>query len=246
MIIAKLMMELAMITKANTIDIQVFLSIAGLTLMLAAGQAFSTSNLNPPGKALCFHSNTTTTPKITAVDRLEFNTILKETSWIIPPDDGESILRLGIGIQITNTTADPVQLTKFDSLYVNLADEAGNVYQRQGGRDRTLGRKLSDFPILEPGQSFELFVDAILSWYEGDLRLGGNDGFGGIWFFTDLNPGRYCLKVTYNNRQEVFKLRSEELDSKEPIVIRPWTGAGDGGIRKFEILEAGGVSGPVY
>jgi hypothetical protein len=124
--------------------------------------------------------------------------LVAEPIWIIPKPGEERSLSLSL--EITNLAAEKRRFCLLDSIYVLLKDRCGNFLPLQGGRDHLL-KKNPYTPPLVKGQCYAVkHFEGKLCWDElGKLRLQGQDGFGGWWFYTDIVPGHYWLIIAYAN-----------------------------------------------
>jgi hypothetical protein len=125
-------------------------------------------------------------------------TVVATADWRIPAPDRTT--RIQLGLRITNRTGAAARFTSFDTLRPALRDPNGRPIAIDGGRDRTLVPDVQSSPLLAPGESVFFRLDAALYWRDGTLRLGGSDGFGGLWYFAGLKPGRYEIRIGYSQK----------------------------------------------
>ena len=131
------------------------------------------------------------------VDGARFR-LVTDHLWIIPDHGDERAITLSL--EITNVAPQKQRFHLLDTVYVVLRDRVGNVLRLDGGRFHLLNRGACTPPLAQ-GESYRIdYLDAKLCWdRQGKLRLQGQDGFGGVWFYTDLSPGHYWLFASYVN-----------------------------------------------
>lgn len=122
--------------------------------------------------------------------------------WLVPASkQGER--EISLTLRIINCGPFPLRFLLFDTVRVILRDEGGTIFQAQGSRDTTKpGQTVT--PVLAPGERFDLFRRTRLSWAsDHTLRVVGEDGFGGEWYFDSLAPNRiYYIMFAYENSRE--------------------------------------------
>jgi hypothetical protein len=121
--------------------------------------------------------------------------------WPAPTKPG-AVAEIDLKLTITNTSSSPLRFSLFDTLRVSLTDSRGQPLLHDGGRNATkAGEAFS--PLLAPGEIFLVVRRVHLTWIAADtLRLQGDDGFGGIWYFDGLKPSAaYNLKFVYRTYQ---------------------------------------------
>jgi hypothetical protein len=110
------------------------------------------------------------------------------------------ISEVRITIRITNRSDVAMRFRLLDVLDISMVDPAGRVLPMDGGRD---GIK-PDPPVSEPirpGDTLMLERPAQLHWTSAtNLRLTGDDPFGGIWYIDGLQGGGHRLTVRYRNK----------------------------------------------
>jgi hypothetical protein len=137
-----------------------------------------------------------------------------EQLWIIPKHGDKRDIT--ISLEITNLAPQKRRFSLLDAVCIVLRDRTGNL-PLQGGRSALLNRA-SYTPSLAQGESYRIdYLDAKLFWdRDGKVRLQGKDGFGGVWYYTELSPGSYWLFAGYATGQ-VFQ---------EKGVVPVWVGQG--------------------
>jgi uncharacterized protein (TIGR03067 family) len=138
-------------------------------------------------------------------DGMCFEILIPDREWQIPENKQGARTAVRLALRITNQTDKPVRFTRYDTLYPQIIDADGKAPRGSGGRNGTRPMKESDSPLVKPGDSTTFDIDASLFWQSGKLRLGGSDGFGGVWWFEDLKPGRYQVRIWYVNNATVLK-----------------------------------------
>lgn len=143
-----------------------------------------------------------------AIGNVDFETVSPASDWPMP-GVGETT-EIKLDLRVTNRSETSLRFTNFDTLRLVLRDANGKVISIGGGRDRTLPPGVKDCPLLAPGNSVLFSLDAALYWRDGILRLGGSDGFGGLWFFAGLQPGVYEFRIGYSQSSNQLVLGTPE------------------------------------
>lgn len=138
------------------------------------------------------------------VDGIRFETLVPERELIIPTKDNTKT-PVQFGIRITNLSEIPYRF-KFSGLMPELQDAKGTVIERSYARNATKGLQEDDFLLAMPNESLTFFVEGEFYCYEDKLRLAGYESSGGVWTFHTLNPGRYQVRFTYENRNAMRKI----------------------------------------
>lgn len=122
-----------------------------------------------------------------------------DRTWQAPSEGTQT--PVSIAVVFTNISASPYPLQPYGTTRLELAGPDGAVLAQGGGRNGSL--PLPEVPELQPGQSFQLSMNAVLTWYapapgvQPALRLLGSDPLGGIWYYHGLGPGTYALAATF-------------------------------------------------
>lgn len=154
----------------------------------------------------------------------EFEMLLPDRAWVIPEKKPGAKTVLKLELRIKNISDKPLRFSRFDTTYPQLAEGGGKLLRSSGGRDVTLPAKESDFPLVEPGETTTFAIDAQLFWQDDKLRLGGSDGFGGIWGFSDgLAAGAYQFRIHYQNEREEGRVTLKK-NEEGPIRRGFWLG----------------------
>ena len=121
--------------------------------------------------------------------------IISDTLVRIPKAGAETPVK--INIRATNLDKQTLRFDTLDTIAVSLTDPSGRQLQLDGGRDgMRVGNRFTR--PLKPGENLLIGLSAKLVWEsETNLRLIGDDGFGGVWHFDYLAPGKYYLSVFY-------------------------------------------------
>ena len=133
----------------------------------------------------------------TSLEQIQFE-VLADAIFSAPQRGERSLI--DISLRITNHRDEALRFSSFDTITISLTDPEGRVLPADGGRDGTRpGTPLSS-PV-QPGESLLMSRAAELVWTEEtNLRLVGDDGFGGIWYVDGLRYGVHALRVSYQNR----------------------------------------------
>ena len=157
-----------------------------------------------------------------AAGRIEFETVSDSPDWRIPAV-GQTT-RIALGLRITNGSLTSLRFTNFDTLRPAMRNRNGQALAYDGGRNRTLLPDVDNCPLLAPGASILFSLDATLYWQEGVLRLGGSDGYGGFWYFSGIEPGRYEFRIAYAQQRDHLVLGTAAARALRPF----WVGEAAG------------------
>ena len=101
-------------------------------------------------------------------DGVVFEIVLPERAWTIPENKpGSSSAFLKLGLRITNKTDRPLRFNGYDTLSPELLTPDGREAHRWEGPQATERHRQSqerDFPLVMPGQSTTLSLQADLFW----------------------------------------------------------------------------------
>jgi hypothetical protein len=168
---------------------------------------------------------------------IEFQAVA-QAHWPVPAAGEKSDIQTGL--KVTNRTERVVKVNLFDTVRIVLKDSAGRSLPLLGGRDRTT---YPDPLVLAAGESKTIARNAALEWLKaGDgLRLIGQDGTGGVWYFDGLKPGNYTLSFEYeNSEQMVQNLPNRPAPHAIDLKAGPyWFGKAKTKEAAVEIVEAG-------
>lgn len=139
-----------------------------------------------------------TDSNVVEVDGVRFETLVPQRVLTIPANKPGANTPVKLGLLITNQTQRPIRFTRYDSIFPMLLGSDGQALQLEGGRNWSSPPTVSDCPLLQPGESVTFFVDGKLFWQDDLLRLEWPDGFGGVWFYDNLKPGTYRIRVGYS------------------------------------------------
>ncbi len=123
--------------------------------------------------------------------------IVSNTTWKIPDQALGKRVPVALALRVTNHTTNALVFCQYDTLRPILRAKSGKDFQMDGGRNRSRLVRPEDYRILQPGEGTTFAVDAHIYWQNNSLVLGGEDGFGGLWFFTGLDAGEYDLAIAY-------------------------------------------------
>jgi hypothetical protein len=154
--------------------------------------------------------------------------VIVQRFWEVPDKAAGKRTKVDVALQIENQSGRALYFSRFDTIRPVLRSASGKMYTLGGGRDATRKPTTADYPLVQPGDSVTFPIDAELYWQEDELRLGGSDGFGGIWFFRGLEPGDYGLYFEYAMPKSRLDRDIEVLgDDGAPVKIpkdQVWTG----------------------
>jgi RNA polymerase sigma factor (sigma-70 family) len=158
-------------------------------------------------------------PATAEKDGIVFELVLPDRAWTVPEDKPGNKSPVTFGLRVTNKTEKPLRFSTFDTRFPEMTGPDGKALHLEWERRRSRAPTEADCPLIGPGKSVTLPIDAALSWQSGAIRFGGGDGFGGWWHFDGLRPGRYRLRVAYRNKDA-----SVRLPGKEELLEGIWTG----------------------
>lgn len=116
-------------------------------------------------------------------------------------------LRMGAGafihvsLKITNGSGSTLRFYIYRSVLPELLDAVGEVVPFDYGANRSRSPHDSDYPLLDPGQSLTIPLDATLTLQEGQLHWKGSDGILGFWQIT-RSAGPYRFRLRYRQTQQ--------------------------------------------
>ncbi|WP_017718552.1 hypothetical protein [Kamptonema formosum] len=101
---------------------------------------------------------------------------------------------------LANNRQTPFPLTLFNSLAPELIGSNSHPLQPQRKRDRQSKTGKDDCWLLQPKERMNLAVVASLFWENSKLKLKTSDKLGYLWFFDNIAPSTYQLRLTYHSR----------------------------------------------
>jgi hypothetical protein len=149
-------------------------------------------------------------------DGAVFEIVMPERDWSMPENKpGSSSAYIKLGLQITNKTDRPLRFNGYGTLRPELAAADGKIAHRWEGPQGSLRSRQpqeSDFPLVEPGKSTTLALQADLFW----PTLADRTLMFRWWFpsgapgeyFDGLKPGHYKVRLIYQNKDRVLRLES--------------------------------------
>ena len=107
---------------------------------------------------------------------------------------------MGYSLTIANQGATSHRFLLLDTLQFHVRDGDREI-RGQFARDATRREGQVTAP-LAPGALQRLPREALLEKQtDGRLKLSAYDGFGGVWWFDGLRPGKYRISLVYENRE---------------------------------------------
>lgn len=125
--------------------------------------------------------------------------------WVAPRKRGRS--RNDLSLTITNRSAKSQTFSLFDTIRIVLKDAGGKALHDIGGRNGMKPGTTTTQPLVK-GESYVVRLPAFLAEKNGAWHVQGDDGFGGIWLFDGLRPGKYSLSAHYDSTQFTDRSRS--------------------------------------
>lgn len=109
-------------------------------------------------------------------------------------------VRLILRLKITNRSNAAIRLSTYRSVHPELIDAAGEVAPFEHGANRYRPAEASDYPLLPPGQSVSIALDAVVRLNDRELDWRGGDGEHGLWHVQPSNAP-YRLRLRYRQTQ---------------------------------------------
>jgi hypothetical protein len=86
-----------------------------------------------------------------------------------------------LGLRIFNRTGRPLRFSDYDTILPELVNRAGAVVPFEFGNNPARLPRVADYPLLPPGRSLVLPLEATLMLRTGQLEWHGSDGTAGLW-----------------------------------------------------------------
>jgi hypothetical protein len=140
--------------------------------------------------------------RTTEKDGVRFELLVPNTTWTMPEHKVGAATPIALGLRITNGTKKAYRFNAHDTLIPEVKGPDGKTLEPAVGEVGTDMRREADCPLVEPGASVVLLLDAALCRTPDDhMRLRCN----GQWFMRDdVKPGRYKIRVSYRNDADQF------------------------------------------
>lgn len=169
-------------------------------------------------------------------DGIIFQTVVEQI-WVIP--DAAAATPIRLALKVTNNTKAALRFSRFDTLHVRLTKVGGAALMPSGGRDATRKATAADFPLVKPGESVQLPIDAKLFWDGDKLHVGGGDGFGGVWGFREpLERGPYELRILYVHTKDKLGIRQVVAGKPTDVLEPAWAGEVTTPVLKVGVMTA--------
>lgn len=105
-----------------------------------------------------------------------------------------------LGLRVTNQTSNSYHFFFF-MLMPQLQKMNGQMINRGYARNATRMHQKSDYLLVLPKESLEIWLDATVTKTDRGYYLSGQEGSGGVWKFGELKPGSYRVRFIYHNSQ---------------------------------------------
>jgi RNA polymerase sigma factor (sigma-70 family) len=156
--------------------------------------------------------------RTTEKDGVRFELLVPNTTWTMPEDKVGAAIALGL--RITNRTKQAYRFNACDTLIPEVNGPDGKTFELGVGEVPTALPREADCPLVEPGSSVVLLLDAALYRMPDDhMRLRGNRGSNQWFMLDDVKPGRYKIRVSYRNDADQFTTNGGLMVLKDV-----WTG----------------------
>ncbi len=146
-----------------------------------------------------------------------------------------------LALRITNNTQTPLRFSGYDTPDAEIVGPNGKILELSAAINWTVPPTKVDFPLAQPGESVTFIRDAKLFWQNNQLRLGGSDGYGGVWDVKDLAPGSYQVRLRYVNSKATAYIYDRELRAPKtgnPATLEGiWTGAAITPFREIRLVH---------
>jgi beta-lactamase regulating signal transducer with metallopeptidase domain len=168
-------------------------------------------------------------------DGVLFELLVPDRTWTIPENRPRRRTSVKLGLRVTNKTERALRLNGYETLAVEIIGPDGKAPPSRRGKE-TYPRKESDCPLVKPGESVAFsLLDAMLTWQDDKLQFQGiGPPIGGFWHFADdLKPGRYKLRLRYENGRDEFQLGTVP----ETVLKDVWTGDATPPLVEISLVE---------
>src|SRR5262249_18467052 len=103
-------------------------------------------------------------------------------------------------------TKQPYRFSAYETLFPEVRGPDGKELPYEARKRQTALKKAADCPLVEPGKSVVFTLDASLSRTPDDhVRLRGQRPSNLWMLLDDVKPGRYKVRVSYQNDDTEFK-----------------------------------------
>lgn len=133
------------------------------------------------------------------VDGIRFETLVPERMVRLSKYGEETPVQFGV--RITNQASTPYRF-ELQRFLPELSDPHGRL-MKIDGLNRNAMRRIEelDIPLIIPGASLDFLMAVKIIWYSKDcFQLLGDAIYGGIWTFYNLKPGKYQVRLKYENQ----------------------------------------------
>jgi hypothetical protein len=104
-------------------------------------------------------------------------------------------------LKISNVSGSALRFGTYRSVLPELVNASGTVVPFDYGANRYRVPRESDYPLLLPGQSLVISLDATVTLQDGELDWQGSDGLLGFWKITrSAAPYRFRLSPSAKDR----------------------------------------------
>lgn len=141
------------------------------------------------------------------IDEICFETLFPEQNYQLPKYGEETPIKLGF--RITNNSSTPYRF-QMPYFLVEISNYNGERMKINLLQNSTRTADESDIPLIYPGKSVEFWLRYTkFSWYEYErdcIILNGYSLYGAIWTFYGFKPGKYNIRLRYENSQSINKI----------------------------------------
>ncbi len=155
------------------------------------------------------------------VDGIRFETLLPQPIVTLPKKGEKTTVQFGV--RITNLTSTPCRFD-LQRFLPDMLHPCGKLMYMDLGRNTSTLFEDSDVPLILPSQSVEFLINGnfIHRNKENSIQLTGPAIYGGVWRFYHIQPGKYRIRLWYENNLSEKKMISASIG--RTIVQQFWIG----------------------
>lgn len=157
-------------------------------------------------------------PNAVKIDGIQIETILSQTSVVIPDKENDIQTAVPLGMKILNKTRTAFHFDFFDTLIPQMIKADGQILPRTFGSHQLQSSTEAHYPLANPREFVTFFPNAKLFWFNGELCLKIAIECGGFYYFRNLQSGEYLIRFVYSKGNNILKMRHKH---KNINYIRP-------------------------
>lgn len=148
-------------------------------------------------------------PNAVEIDEIQIETILSQTSVIIPHKENDIETPVSVGMKILNKTQSAFRFDFYNTLIPQMIKEDGQIIRILLGSNQLLSCTEAHYPLANPGEFVTFFPNAKLFWFNGELCLKIAIECGGFYCFRNLQSGEYLIRFVYRKSNNLIKMRNK-------------------------------------